>query len=149
MRTFLRIPSHYVVAKTYDTLVSRLKNQCAHGRSQYCNSVAAPLLFEFAVDLRSRHDHFRQMSCYPVDCLATMLEQVCLMCFPYVYYAKTVVRSAMNTYTQIDFSSWQTECRHVWNRAEAETTIWVRDKRVFFEFEQFRQERIQSQNDGR
>ncbi|VVO81209.1 hypothetical protein PS862_01843 [Pseudomonas fluorescens] len=47
------------------------------------------------------------------------------MGFPHVYYAKTAVHSAMNTYTQINLPSRQAEFRHVGNGAKAKTAIWV------------------------
>lgn len=127
MRTLLRVPSHYVVTKTCDAFVSRLEDQCSHGCPQHCDPVPATLFFEFAVDLCSRNYHFRQKSCYPVDSLAAMFEQVGFMGFPYVYDAKAAVCAAMNTYTQVDFPSRQAEFRHVGNSAKAKTAIWVLD----------------------
>lgn len=127
MRTLLRIPSHYVITKARDALMSRLEDQCSHGCPQHCNPVPATLFFEFAVDLRSRNYHFRQKSRYPVDSLAAMFEQVGLMGFPHVHDAKAAVYATMNTYTQVDLPTRQAEFRHIGNRAKAKTAIWVRD----------------------
>ncbi len=140
MCAFLRVPSHHEVTKSCGALVSRFKNQCSHRCPQYRDPVSTSLFFELAIDLRSRDDHFRNNRCYPIDSLATMFEQVGSMGFPYVYYAKTAIRSAVNTYSQINFPAWQAELWHIGDRAEDVTAIWMLNQRVFFEFEQVRQE---------
>lgn len=125
MCALLRVPSHHEVTKSCGALVSRFKNQCSHGCSQYRDPVSASLFFELAIDLRSWDDHFRNNRCYPIDSLATMLEQIGSVRFPYVYYAKTTIRSAVSTYSQINLPTWQAEFWHVGDRTKDVTAIWV------------------------
>lgn len=146
MRALLRVPSHHEVTKSCGTFVSRFKNQRSHRCPQYRDPVSTSLFFELAIDLRSRDDHFRNNRCYPIDSLATMFEQIGTMSFPYVYYAKTTIRSTVGAYSQINFPTWQAKFRHIGDRAKDVTAIRVLNQRVFFEFEQVRQEGIQNQS---
>jgi hypothetical protein len=68
-----------------------------------------------------------------------MLEQIGTMGFPNVHYAKTTIRSTVNTYPQINLPAWQAEFWHIGDRAKDVTTIWMLNQRVFFELEQIRQ----------
>ncbi|KQQ55031.1 hypothetical protein ASF66_21705 [Pseudomonas sp. Leaf129] len=114
-----------------------LKDQRSRCRSEHCNAIATALLFEFTVNLRSWDNHFCDVRGYTIDGCAAMLEQICLMGFPYVNHAKTTVCTPVNTHTQIDLPAGKVEFWHVWNRAEAKTPVRVSHKHVFFEFEQF------------
>jgi len=140
MCTFLRVPSHHEVTKSCGALVSRFKNQCSHRCPQYRDPVSTSLFFELTIDLCPRDDHFRNNRCYPIGSLATMLEQIGTMGFPNVHYAKTTIRSTVNTYPQINLPAWQAKFWHIGDRAKDVTTIWMLNQRVFFELEQMRQE---------
>ncbi|ATV21136.1 hypothetical protein PSYTB_28915 (plasmid) [Pseudomonas amygdali pv. tabaci str. ATCC 11528] len=125
-----------------------LKDECSRGRPEHCNAITATLLFELTVDLCSWNNHFGDVRGHTVDGVTTVLEQVRLMSLPNVNHTKTTVCTAVNTYAQIHIPSRQTKFRHVWNCAKAKPATRMGHKRVFFEFEQFRQGRIQSHGDG-
>ncbi len=47
------------------------------------------------------------------------------MGFPNVHYAKTTIRSTVNTYPQVNLPAWQAEFWHIGDRAKDVTTIWM------------------------
>lgn len=118
----LRVPSHHEITKSCGALVSRFENQCSHRSPQYRDPVSTSLFFELTIDLCSRDDHFRNNRCYPIGSLATMLEQIGTMGFPNVHYAKTTIRSTVDTYPQINLPAWQAEFWHIGDRAKDITT---------------------------
>lgn len=144
MRSTLGIPRHNVIAKSRSTLMTWLKDQCSRGRPEHCNAVTATLLFELTVYLRSWNNHFCDVRGHTVDGVTAVFEQVRLMSLPNVNHTKTTVCTAVNTDAQIHLTPRQTKFRHVWNCAKAKPAVRMSHKRVFFEFEQFRQKRIQS-----
>lgn len=60
---------------------------------------------------------------------------------------KSSVLTLVYPHTEVNLTTRQSESRHFRNGAKAERTGGVRDQRIFFELEKFRQEAIHSQRE--